>query len=243
MPEENAALVVTVTPEAKGALPSRVRLHALKDAGVYGMHLTASEAGAYRLELAQREAVKEIGESPLAAEFTVGIGVATAMPVAEDEESAQKGRKGRSALKVVGKQKDTAAVPKPEGPNDVMRELGRSWLRLQLAAEDPKASAVDLLAVAKTITETVPKADGRVPISQAIHGKEFDLFVGQLADAVNKDLPGLATDKQKTKTLARIESDHCLRCHAKYRYRLTDDVSHWPTFEIKEPSESKGKRR
>ena len=236
-PEENAHLVATLKG---GSHESRIRLHGLKDAGTYGMHFTAPEAGSYKIQVDQRLDNPEIGDVALSVEFVVGIGVATQMPVA-DEEDAQKARKGRSALKVIGNAK-AGPGEKAEGPTEVMKELGRRWLDLQLALEEPKPTAGDLAAQAKAIAELVPKADGQVPMSMAINGKEFNLFVGQLADAVN-ELPALTADKGKAKAfMAKTETEMCLRCHAKYRFQITDDVSHWPKFEPKDPSEKKAHR-
>ena len=217
VPLENAILFATVGKDGAGA-PVRYRLHALSDAGLYGIHVTATEAGPYRIALEQRLENAEIGDKALSTEFVLGIGQDTAMQAAEEEAAVKTGR-GRTALR-------SGDASPAEGTPAVMKALGDGWLELS------SGKGGDPVAVARAMAEASAKLAGQAPAAFTSQRREFDALAGELAAAL-KDLPPVAGagDAAKTRAaLAKVEADHCDRCHVKYRFQLTDDVTAWPKF-------------
>ncbi len=232
-PVENADFVLTLTGNGKGAKPVRYRLNPLRDAGIYGTHFTTTEPGLYTLEVEQRLGEKkEIGEVAITGEFQVGIGVPTPPPSEEEEQPGQRTRRGRGrtgALKAISERDSAADVV-----GEVMGQLGTGWNELARKVEDPKATPEELAAIAKTLSELAGKVEGQVPVAQAMHGKEFNLYAGQLNDAL-KDLVTQLSDRNKVKaSLVKVEQGVCLKCHTRFRYQITEDVSSWPKFEPKD---------
>ncbi|MFN7133911.1 MAG: hypothetical protein ACK4N5_17680, partial [Myxococcales bacterium] len=234
-PVENANLVLTLTGSGKNATVVRQRLNPMRDAGIYGAHFTATEPGVYKLDLQQQlPGDAEIGDVAIAADFPLGIGVPTPAPAAEEEESTGRKDRSRGRGRAGAVKSITERDQAPEGVGDVMGQLGAAWLRLTDRLEDPKASAEELATHAKAIAELSGKVEGQVPVPMAMHGKEFNLYAGQLHDAL-KELPAQLADRAKVKaTLTRVEQGTCLKCHARFRYQITDDVSSWPKFEPKD---------
>jgi len=229
LPLENALLLATVGKDGAGA-PARYRLHALTDAGIYGTHFTASEAGLYRVGLEQRLVNAEIGDKALATDFVVGIGQDTPMPAATEEESAVKAGRGRTALK-------TNDGLSTEGAAALMRALGDQWLALAESLANPAATG-DKVAAARALAEAEAKLAGQVPASMNGSRREFDTLATDLQAAL-KDLTaavGAGADKGSA-AMARIETEQCARCHVKFRYQIAEDVSGWPKFTPKAPRE------
>ena len=42
--------------------------------------------------------------------------------------------------------------------------------------------------------------------------------------------------------MAKLDAEQCTRCHAKFRFQLTEDVSAWPKFTPKAPKGATGQR-
>jgi hypothetical protein len=225
VPLENAVLFATIGRE--GGPQVRFRLHAMPDAGVYGVHFAGAEAGVYRLLLEQRLENAEIGEKPLTTDFSLGVGQDTPMQAADDESAVKAGR-GRTALH--------SGESSAESVSLLMRSLGDSWMALAQGSGDAAAAA-------KAITDAAAKLAGQVPTALSSSRREFDTLAGELAASL-KELPGAAGDSAKARALiAKVEVDQCARCHVKFRFQLTDDVSAWPKFTPKTPKSSGGPRR
>jgi hypothetical protein len=229
VPLENALLFVTVGKDGAKA-PARYRLHALADAGVYGVHFLAGEKGPYRVGLEQRLVNPEIGDKALTTEFVLGIGQDTPMEPASEEESAVKTGRGRTAIKASDGLSQEGAAP-------LMRALGEQWAELAESLENPAATG-DKVAAARAILEASAKLAGQVPAALSSSRREFDTLAGDLAASL-KELPpavGAGADKGRAQ-MARIESEQCSRCHVKFRFQLAEDVSGWPKFTPKAPKE------
>ncbi len=230
-PVEGATVLATITRDGKGATPSSYLFHPMSDSGVYGVRFSVPEHGRYKVEIAQRPGPNaEVAERPIGAEFVLGIGEATPME-ASQEEGAIKAGKGRSALRV-------ADAKHKEGPAELMRSLGEHWMALMRGLET-NLTLGELQGHAKAIAELAGKLPGQVPLSMAIDGREFDALAQQLAKSA-AELPAVAGDRAGAKAqVTRMEQDLCLRCHTKFRFRIADELSSWPTFEPKAPSASR----
>ncbi|MBI5546962.1 MAG: hypothetical protein HY901_24020 [Deltaproteobacteria bacterium] len=234
VPLENAVLFVTIGRDGAGS-PVRYRLRALPDAGIYGVHYTAKEAGPYRLQLEQRLENAEIGDKALTTEFVLGIGQETAMQAAE-EEAAVKTGKGRTALR--------AGAEATEGAGPPIRVLGEAWLELSQGLQRPGAAG-DLVATARAASEAAARIAGQAPAALSSQRREFDALAADLLTGL-KDLPALVgADAGKAKELmTTLETQSCARCHVKYRFQIADDVSAWPKFTPRAPQEtSSGPRK
>jgi hypothetical protein len=229
VPLENALLFVTVGKDGTKT-PARYRLHPLADAGVYGVHFTASEAGPYRLALEQRLVNAEIGDKALTTDFVLGIGQDTPMEAASEDESAIKAGRGRTAIKA-------SDGLSQEGAATVMRALGDQWVELADSLEDPAAKG-DKVAAARAIAEASSKLAGQVPSALTSSRREFDTLAGDLAASL-KELPAAvgAGAAQGRAQMVKIDAEQCSRCHVKFRFQLAEDVSGWPKFTPKAPKE------
>jgi hypothetical protein len=228
VPLEKAILFADVGKD--GAATVRYRLHPLSDAGLYGTHLTATEAGPYRIGLEQRLENAEIGDKPLTAEFVLGIGQDTPMQAAEEETAVKTGR-GRTALRA-------GDAPPAEGAPTVMKALGDGWLELTKGLAKPN-SGTDLVAAARAMADAAAKLSGQAPASFASQRRDFDALAGETAAALKDLVPVVGTDAAKAReALAKIETGNCAKCHVKYRFQITDDVTAWPKFTPKAPKEA-----
>lgn len=231
VPLEKAVLFADVGRD--GGPTVRYRLHALSDAGVYGIHLTGAEAGPYRIALEQRLENAEIGDKPLAADFVLGIGQDTAMQAAEEDAGkggASSGR-GRSALRA-------GEAPPAEGAPTVMKALGDGWMELAAGLARPNSGA-DLVAVARAMAEAAGKLVGQAPAAFSAQRRDFDSLATENAAALKDLVPLVGADPAKAReAMSKVETAHCARCHVKYRFQLTDDVAAWPKFTPKAPKDA-----
>ncbi|MGC4115932.1 MAG: hypothetical protein QM765_15365 [Myxococcales bacterium] len=228
VPLEKAILFADVGKD--GGAMVRYRLHPLSDAGVYGIHLTAAEAGPYRIALEQRLENAEIGDKALTADFVLGIGQDTPMQAAE-EESATKSGRGRTALRA-------GDAPPAEGAPTVMKALGDGWMELAAGLAKPN-SGTDLVAIARTMAEAAEKLVGQAPAAFGSQRRDFDALANEAAAALKELVPLVGTDAAKAReAMTRIEVANCAKCHVKYRFQLTDDVASWPKFTPKAPKDA-----
>jgi hypothetical protein len=217
-PLEQGDFVATFSLD--GRTVGRRRLHPLENAGSYGLHFTAPAAGVYRVELAQRLEAPEIGAVPVTAEFLLGFGTDTpAQSASADEGDGVEVRRSRRTLRVVGARNDGA-------PPELMADLEERWLALRAALEEPQADPAELAAHAQALQELSARL--REPRSSG-QSREF----GQLASTLEPVAALPASFGQPTAALQamdRLEFDSCTCCHARLRFRLTDDVGRWPEF-------------
>lgn len=144
----------------------------------------------------------------------------------------QRTRRGRgraSALRAIS-ERDTAA----DAVSQVMSELGAEWFQLARKLDDPKTPAEELEKHAKAVAELSGKVTGQVPVSQAVHGKEFNVYAGQLQSALDGIVKQLSDRRKAKESLVKLEQGVCLKCHARFRYQITEDVSKWPKFQPKD---------
>jgi hypothetical protein len=205
----------------------RYRLHPMKNAGTYGMHFTAPEAGIYRVALAQHLDNPEIGDVPVAADLLLGFGKETPMEAApdEEEEDVVQVRRGRHALRSTS----TKAREEPRGP--LMTELGERWMALTTALAAKDAKGEELQSHAQAIAGLSARVIAEAP-SDPEAAKEHGALAEGMASLA--ELPAKVADPAAARALMeRTERDSCNRCHAKRRFHVTDDVGRWPQFEPK----------
>lgn len=210
----------------------RFRLHRMTNAGAYGTHVTVPEAGVYRLGLVQTLEKREIGTEPIQTEFLLGFGKETPMEEAADEEDddAVQVRRGRSALRVASA-KATAAAP------DLMTELGEHWMALDTALGQKQPQFEELDRHAKALAELAPKLQThlRAPPASDADAKEREALAAGLAPLA--ELPEkIAKPAAARESMTETALGNCNRCHVKFRFKLTDDVSGWPKFAPKAPT-------
>jgi hypothetical protein len=204
-------------------------LHALPDAGQYGFHVTPAAGGLYRLEFAPLR-----GEGP-SISFEVGAGLAASQTEAGESQQATQRRPAKGAQVKKGP---------VSGENlelrRVMAELGQRWVDLAdaLEAAPAKGPHPELAKEALALSEVPGRAAGRTPSVYISSAAEFDKMASDLGPAIAALEKTLASkDKNSASSareeLRRLEQAHCNRCHAKFRYNVTTELTRWPEYEYR----------
>ncbi len=221
-------LFVTVQDLERNQIHSRHRLLPLAEPGTYGMHTTLMESGLYRLDLSQSAEVQGKSAAPLKADFTIGVGVPTPASRAADSESSDyvQPRRGKVALRSIqaggGSQGQGARSAQP-----LMRELGARWLALSgsmSVASEPaqRSSAAEAIAALAERTAKEP------PSGLGAGAEEYGALAAELAGATQQ-LPSAAAEPAKGRAaMEQLELASCAKCHAKFRFKATGDLSKWP---------------
>jgi hypothetical protein len=228
-PVENGLFSVDVSLDGKSA--RRLRLHKMTNAGAYGTHVTVPEAGVYRVALVQKLEKQEIGTKPIQTEFLLGFGKETPMEEAADEEDddAVQVRRGRRALRVASAKATTAP--------DLMTELGEHWMSLDTALGEEQPQFEELDKHAQALAQLAPKIEThfRAPPAAGANAKELEALAAGLKPLA--DLPEkIAKPAAARESMAETARASCNRCHVKFRFKVSDDVSGWPKFAPKAPT-------
>lgn len=176
-------------------------LHALGDAGIYGVHWTPSAKGLWTLALAPYA-----GEGP-SVSFQLGVGVP--MPASAQGHAVQASR----VVVAAGRAEQEGASAK-----QLMAELGQRWLR----ALEPGADAA---AEAAAMAPLLQRLHGRAPRDWAKDSAEYDALAQDLAASLEK---AAALKAKAADALRPLEQSSCLKCHLKFRDGLVADLSTWP---------------
>ena len=231
-PLEGATLLLTAQKQRATVV---IVLHPLVDAGEYGARFSLPDRGQWTLTISQpKRADEEHGETPVNGEFTIGVGEPTVMPSEATEASATA---ARGPL-----HRGTEAEPDAASLQGVMRSLGKNWVDLLGGLADTRASAKDLTALSKSVSQLAGQVKGKAPRSAAGSSTEFDLESEHFQASV-ADLDKNSSDRSRMRQrMSEIETANCLSCHARFFYRITDDTSQWPKFTIKQPDAPKRRR-
>ncbi len=228
-PEESKQLLLAVRPDTAKAVAVTYALHPTLDAGNYGVRFMVPQKGQYRLELSEmKKPDAEVGELALQGEFTIGVGEPTIMRTEEaDPGSRIAVGAGRRALRA-GSDDDSAL--EASGLQPVMRPLGKAWIRLLSELAQPKPTPAELASLAKILREQAGRVRGKSPLTKAGASGEFDIYAERLEAAMGELEKSLSSPEKAREEMAQMESAHCLRCHVKFRFDVTDDLSQWPNF-------------
>jgi outer membrane biosynthesis protein TonB len=198
--------------------------------GEYGLHFTPTSDGVYEVTVsgAEVKGADDAGPKSFSATFKLGVGTA----VAETEQSTGVATK-RTARRPVGGD-DESGDSKIE---KLMGQIGQRYLDLDGMLNRPPAKGPqgDAAAEARAIAALFAQVKGLSPSNKHSDSSEFD----RLVDAASSQLEVVASaaeakDRAGPRSALRdLETQTCDRCHAKFRYDVTDDVSTWPSFQQK----------
>lgn len=221
-PVEGGKLTVRV----KGnGIDRSFQIHELSDAGTYGAHFTAADAGLYTLEVERTD-----GRRPQRLEFKLGVGVPTPdVTTAAAAETTR--RRGRDGI-VEGVEMIGVAAPDQSTIAGVMDGLGRSWMELERHAGTP--AAAEALAA---VREHAALVAGKMPRVAGGDAASFDRLAASLVERV-AGFESIAADRTKLlSAMGRTQDELCMRCHAQYRHQFAASVDAWPDFRVKEKLE------
>ncbi len=227
VPVKGASLVATLHRETDPRNVKRFIMHPLGGAGSYGFHFTPPAEGLYVLTLERRgEALPEV-------EFKIGVGVET--PKQDESEAPEDplgfGRR-RKRLAPRGGGVRGPLTPKGAGPTAATT---------MTAMREPAGLLVDALSTKRPLKSTVTEATralaaaakdlpGTVPDKYEVGREEYDALAKKLQEelaAISKAAE--AGDMRKTRRLFQQTLDGtCAKCHVKYWWAITDDLSTWP---------------
>jgi hypothetical protein len=186
----------------------RYLVHALGDAGVYGVHWTPSARGVWTLTLSpyqqgRSQASPGDGPEPKAeALAAAGPNVTLQVGAGEPMPASTQGHMVQISRTVVGE-------VKREEPSlrQIMQELGRRWRNEE---ESARPDAAELRAMARLMRATA----GKAPRDVAGDAQQFDKLVAKVAGQLDAGrLP---------------QPQACLECHLKYRDGWVADISRFP---------------
>lgn len=245
-PLEGATLLLSLRADTRSP-PRVVALHALMDAGEYGARFVLAAKGQYRLEVEEvKKPDAEHGEMTVSGEFTVGIGEPTTM-LSEDVEPGARApvaAGSRRAIRAGAADGDPDAAFEAAGLQPVMRPIGKAWIDLHAGLADARSKPADLEALAKDLHKLSASIRGKAPAFKITATQEFDIYAERVEAAIGELATSLGDRARARDKMVEIENRHCVACHAKYRFDLTDDLSQWPNFPLKAapPVERPGKR-
>ena len=217
-PEAGVDLLIAVAKSGEG---KPHLLHAMSEPGQYGAHLTVAEPGLYTVTIIRRGT-----EGGVVAHFPLGIGVAT--PVRPDDVAATLVPASLGPQRAVRSRKQAASDAVQKALPKVMRELGEKLLALDSALDGHG----DAAAQAHAMAELSKAIAGQTPPQGSDRPREFDAQAAQLTSALNQ----MAQSPSRAR-LQDLEQNHCLKCHAEFRWGVASDVSAWPKFTAAEPKE------
>lgn len=220
VPVNDANLVVQLAPalaDVAGGKSKIYRAHLVSEGGVYGVHTIPETAGIYAVAISPRT-----GPGPKVS-FDIGVGV----PMATEAGEGKKGASRRPAAGAGGGRMVVSSV----GPKTEMREIGERWGLLETMAGTGSLALAGAQGEAKAIAALFGKAKSKPPKS------------ANPADELNEMLDGSAaaftaiaavTDAKQLPALVAATEQSCMKCHVKYRWEMTRDLSRWPKFDIAE---------
>ncbi len=226
VPVKGASLVATLYRETDPARKYRYSLHPLGGAGSYGLHFTPPAQGLYVLKLERRgEALPEI-------EFKIGVGVDT--PKQDESEAEEAMGFGRHKKRLAPRSGGVRGplTPKAAGPTaaSVMDAFSEPAGVLVDALEEKrplKSKVTEAVAALQAAAKNLP---GTVPDKYEVGASEYDALARSLAS----ELDALATaaeagqmKKARTQWTETLQGT-CTKCHVKYWWAITDDLSTWP---------------
>lgn len=217
-------LIAVVAPRSGDGPRWVYRVHPLDRGSTYGFNFTPPVPGLYQIELHPRGVEDRLDEPPdPVAEVQLGVGVP-------------------SPMLTLAEQERVSAYFAKDGQNrsltNVMELLSDQWETLRSMLLKRRGTPEDWALRAKVVVQLSRELPGKSPSRR--HAAEFD----QLAKALGRQMEQLPGAVRRPATalgmMTDLENTVCLRCHTKFRFELTDDVSRWPAFK---PDESKPRSR
>ena len=235
IPMSGMKLTVKVAHEKAPDAPVRYQVQPFGDVGTYGFHYTPDNIGTYLIAFS----VLAEGRDQSDVKFSIPVGIWPLPADADrgdviDEGKGLKGEKrGMGMTLPVGPVAPEGSVSQSSSQDAVaaiMSKLGRLWMFIGKSISGERK--LDLNGVAREV-EFVPTLTAKLkPLGpdQSPSKQEYEGLLDSLASA-SKEISAAAkaSDAAKVEKLYNAATyNSCTRCHLKYRFRTTDDLSKYP---------------
>jgi hypothetical protein len=220
VPVQGASLVAVVTKDGDAATAVRYTMHPAGGQGTYGFHWTPETRGLYALAFERRD-----GDIPEAS-FKIGVGVATPKQDqgAGDDHQAPPSGAVSGPLMPTSAGPTAAEIMKPM--TDPAGFLGDALARRRPSKDDVTSAIAALAAQAK-------KLPGTCPDNYHIAASDYDAMARQLQQRLAQMSMSASAGqmKQVREQWHQTLADTCTRCHVKFWWAITGDLSTWPKVE------------